>query len=64
MNKDDKNCHFGLKIIDISTHGTKEMGQVKMLGPGFEYDVYSMKTRFCHSKDPVLFRVRSHSFEY
>ena len=33
MNKDDKNCHFVLLIIDISKHGAKEMGHVKMTGP-------------------------------
>jgi hypothetical protein len=31
MNKDDKNRHFVLLIIDISKHGTKEMGHVKMI---------------------------------
>ena len=30
MNKDDKNRHFVLLIIDISKHGAKEMGHVKM----------------------------------
>ena len=30
MNKDDKNRHFVLLIIDISKHGAKEMGYVKM----------------------------------
>ena len=34
MNKDDKNSHFVLLIIDISKHGAKEMGHVKMAGPG------------------------------
>jgi hypothetical protein len=38
MNKDDKNRHFVLLIIDISKHGTKEMGHVKMAGPGFVND--------------------------
>ena len=38
MNKDDKNRHFFL-IIDISKHGAKEMGHVKMAGPGFVNDV-------------------------
>jgi hypothetical protein len=33
MNKDDK-----LLIIDISKHRTKEMGHVKMAGPGFVND--------------------------
>jgi hypothetical protein len=32
MNKDDKNRHFVILIIDISKHGTKEMGHVKMAG--------------------------------
>ena len=31
MNKDDKNRHFVLLIIDISKHGAKEMGHVKMM---------------------------------
>ena len=35
MNKDDKNRHFVLLIIDISKHGAKEMGHVKMAEPGF-----------------------------
>jgi hypothetical protein len=35
MNNDDKNRHFVLLIIDISKHGAKEMGLVKMAGPGF-----------------------------
>jgi hypothetical protein len=35
MNKDDKNRHFVLLIIDISKHGAKEMCHVKMAGPGF-----------------------------
>ena len=39
MNKDDKNRHFVLLIIDISKHGAKEMGHVKMAGPGFVKDV-------------------------
>ena len=39
MNKDDKNRHFVLLIIDISKHGAKEMGHVKMAGPGFVNDV-------------------------
>jgi hypothetical protein len=30
MNKDDKNRHFVLLIIDIGKHGAKEMGHVKM----------------------------------
>ena len=37
--KDDKNRHFVLLIIDISKHGAKEMGHVKMAGPGFVNDV-------------------------
>jgi hypothetical protein len=47
MNKDDKNRHFVLLIIDINKHGAKEMGHVKMAGPGFMNDVYNMMTRFC-----------------
>ena len=38
MNTDDKNRHFVLLIIDISKHGAKEMGHVKMAGPGFVTD--------------------------
>jgi hypothetical protein len=38
MNTDDKNSHFVLLIIDISKHGAKEMGHVKMVGPGFVTD--------------------------
>ena len=34
MNKDDKNRHFVLLIIDISKHGAKEMA-----GRGFVNDV-------------------------
>jgi hypothetical protein len=37
--KFDKNRHFVLLIIDISKHGAKEMGHVKMAGPGFVKDV-------------------------
>jgi hypothetical protein len=37
--QDDKNRHFVLLIIDISKHGAKEMGNVKMAGPGFVNDV-------------------------
>ena len=39
MNKDDKNRHFVLLIIDISKHGVKKMCHVKMAGPGFVNDV-------------------------
>ena len=39
MNKDDKDRHFVLLIIDISKHGAKEMGHVKMAGLGFVNDV-------------------------
>jgi hypothetical protein len=42
VNKDDKNRHFVLLIIDISKHGEKEMGHVKMAGPGFVNDVTSL----------------------
>ena len=37
--KDDKNRHFVVLIIDISKQGAKEMGHVKMAGPGFVNDV-------------------------
>jgi hypothetical protein len=37
MNKDDKNRHFMLLIIDISKHGAKEMDHVKMAGPGLHF---------------------------
>jgi hypothetical protein len=39
MNKDDKNRHFVLLIINICKHEAKEMGHVKMAGPGFVNDV-------------------------
>jgi hypothetical protein len=39
MIKDDKNRHFVILIIDISKHGAKEKGHVKMAGPGFVNDV-------------------------
>ena len=39
MNKDHKNRHFVLLIIDICKHGVKDMGHVKMAGPGFVNDV-------------------------
>ena len=51
MNKDDKNRHFVLLIIDISKHGAKEMDHVKMAGPGFVNRCYSMMTRFCSKKN-------------
>jgi hypothetical protein len=38
MNKDNKNRHFVLLIIDKSKHRAKEMGHVKMAGPGFVND--------------------------
>ena len=37
MNKDDKNRHFGLLIIDIRKH-VQKMGHVKMAGPVFVND--------------------------
>jgi hypothetical protein len=40
MNKDEKNRHFVLLIIDISKHWAKEMGHVKMAGPGFVNDAH------------------------
>jgi hypothetical protein len=39
MNKDEKNSHFVLLIIDISKNGAKEMGHFKIAGPGFVNDV-------------------------
>jgi hypothetical protein len=39
VDKDDKNRHCVLLIIDISKHGAKEMGNVKTAGPGFVNDV-------------------------
>ena len=36
VNIDDKNRHCVLLIIDTSKHGAKEMGNVKMAGPGFD----------------------------
>ena len=38
-NKDDTNRPCVLLILDISKHGAKEMGHVKMAGPGFVNDV-------------------------
>ena len=35
MNKDDKNHHPVLLINDLSKHGAKEMGHVKMTGHDF-----------------------------
>jgi hypothetical protein len=35
----DKNHRLVLLIIGISKHGAKEMGHVKMAGPGFVNDV-------------------------
>jgi hypothetical protein len=37
---------FVLLIIDISKNGAKEMGHVKMAGPSFVNDAYSMMTQF------------------
>ena len=45
MNKDDKNRHFVLLIIDISKDGAKEMGRTH-----FREWCYSMMTRFCSKK--------------
>ena len=52
MNKDDKNRHFVLLIIAISKHGAKEMGHVKIAGPGFVNDV--------KHDDPVLFQKKNY----
>jgi hypothetical protein len=46
MNKDDKNRHFVLLIIDISKHRAKEMGHVKKAGPGFVNMLYKMQLIF------------------
>jgi hypothetical protein len=48
INKDDKNRHFVLLIIDISKHGAKEMGHVKMTGPN--------SGMMLQHDDPVLFQ--------
>ena len=53
MNKDDKNRHFVLLIIDISKHGAKEMGHLKMAGPGFVNDVTAGSG---HYSDSLLLR--------
>ena len=50
MNKDDKNRHFVLLIIDISKHGAKDMGHVKMAGPGFVNDVTAWWPGFATNK--------------
>ena len=50
MNKDDKNRHFVLLIIDISKHGAKEVGHVKMAGPGFVNDVTAWWPGFVKKK--------------
>ena len=54
MNKGDKNRHFVLLIIDLSKHGPKEMGHVKMAGSCFVKDGYSMMTRFCKKKPEII----------
>ena len=51
MNKDDnKNRHFVLLIIDISKHGAKDMGYVKMAEPGFVNDVTARWPGFVPNK--------------
>jgi hypothetical protein len=45
MNKDDKNRRFVLLIIDISKHGAKEMGHVKMAGPGIYFPQVHAKNK-------------------
>jgi hypothetical protein len=57
MNKDDKNRHFVLLIIDISKHGAKEMGHVKMAGPGFVNDVEIMAFVIIMSTRWIQFKV-------
>ena len=59
MNKDDKNRHFMLLIIDISKHGAKEMGHVKMAGPGFMNDVTAwwpgfVPKQFTNKQEPLV----------
>ena len=51
MNKDDKNRHFVFLIIDISKHGAKEMGHVKLAGPGFVNDVTAWGPGFVPKKN-------------
>ena len=48
--RNDKNRHFVLLIIDISKHGVKEMGHVKMEGPGFVNDVIAWWPGFVPKK--------------
>jgi hypothetical protein len=60
MNKDDKNHHFVLLIIDVSKHEAKEMDHVKMAGPGFvKLDMHESKRflpgQFVHSEDGQQF---------
>jgi hypothetical protein len=55
MNKNDKNRHFVLLIIDISKHGAKEMCHFKMAGPGFVNNVTKIQmiidcTKFRNSR--------------
>jgi hypothetical protein len=50
MNKDDKNRHFVLLIIDISKNGAKEMGHVKMAGPSFVNDITATMIRMIFSR--------------
>jgi hypothetical protein len=49
--EDDKNRHFVLLIIDISKDGAKEMGHVKMAGPGFVKDVTAWWPGFVQKKN-------------
>jgi hypothetical protein len=50
----NKNRHFVLLIIDISKHGAKEMGHLKMAGPGFVNDVTAGAGHY--SDSPLLRR--------
>ena len=60
MNKDDKNRHFVLLIMDLSKHGTKEMCHVKMAGPGFVNDVTAWWPGFV----PIFFRTNRNQSLY
>jgi hypothetical protein len=47
MNKDDKNRHFALLIIDISKHGAKGMGHVLLSDRIVEMLYHSIKNGGC-----------------
>ena len=57
MNTDDKNRHFVPPITDTSKHGAKEMGHVKMAGPGLANDVTAWRPgsapkKFTNKQEP------------